>query len=94
MAWRTERHQAVKIEVRTPLGALDDVVDLEGAPAATGLAPSARTAESTGAAMVRQRAKVQNRRLRLDPAFCGGSVPLNTVGSLGMEPSREGEGGT
>jgi hypothetical protein len=40
VAGRTERHQAVEIEVRAPLGALDDVVDLEGAPAATGLAPS------------------------------------------------------
>jgi hypothetical protein len=39
MTGRTERHQAVEIEVRAPLGALDDVVDLEGAPAATGLAP-------------------------------------------------------
>jgi hypothetical protein len=39
MARRTERHQAVEIEVRAPLGALDDVVDLEGTPAATGLAP-------------------------------------------------------
>jgi len=28
MARRTERHQAVEIEVRAPLGALDDVVDL------------------------------------------------------------------
>jgi hypothetical protein len=34
MARRTERHQAVEIEVRAPLGALDDVVDLEDAPAA------------------------------------------------------------
>src|SRR6266852_8478701 len=41
MARRTERHQPVEIEVRAPLGALDDVVDLEGAPAATGLAPPA-----------------------------------------------------
>jgi hypothetical protein len=32
MAGRAERHQAVAIEVRAPLGALDDVVDLEGAP--------------------------------------------------------------
>ena len=39
MAGRAERHQPVEIEVRAPLGALDDVVDLEGAPAATGLAP-------------------------------------------------------
>ena len=38
MARRTERHQAVEIEGRAPLGALDDVVELEGAPAATGLA--------------------------------------------------------
>lgn len=30
MAWRTERHQAIEIEVRAPLGALDDMVDLEG----------------------------------------------------------------
>src|SRR5258708_21718195 len=29
MARRTERHQAVEIEVRAPLGALDDVVDLD-----------------------------------------------------------------
>ena len=29
VARRTERHQAVEIEVRAPLGALDDVVDLE-----------------------------------------------------------------
>jgi hypothetical protein len=27
MAGRTERHQPVEIEVRAPLGALDDVVD-------------------------------------------------------------------
>jgi hypothetical protein len=40
VAGRTERHQAVEIEVRAPLGALDDMVDLEGAPAATGLAPA------------------------------------------------------
>ena len=45
MARRTERHQAVEIEVRAPLGALDDVVDLEGAPAATGLAPAAGAPE-------------------------------------------------
>jgi len=32
MAGRTERHQAVEIEVRAPLGALDDLVGLEGAP--------------------------------------------------------------
>ena len=41
MAWRAERHQAVEIEVRAALGALDDMVDLEGAPAAAGLAPPA-----------------------------------------------------
>jgi hypothetical protein len=35
MAGRTERHQAVEIEVRAPLGALDDVVDPEGASAAS-----------------------------------------------------------
>ena len=29
MAWRAERHRAVEIEVRAPLGAVDDVVDLE-----------------------------------------------------------------
>jgi len=40
-----EHHQAVEIEVRAPLGALDDVVDLEGAPAATGLAPPAGAPE-------------------------------------------------
>jgi len=33
MAWETERHQAVEIEIRAALGALDDVVDLERAPA-------------------------------------------------------------
>ena len=38
VARRAECHQAVEIEVRGPLGALDDVVDLEGAPTATGLA--------------------------------------------------------
>jgi hypothetical protein len=27
MAWRAERHQPVEVEVRAPLGALDDVVD-------------------------------------------------------------------
>ena len=48
MAQPTERHQPVEIEVRAPLGALDDVVDLEGAPAATGLAPPVGAAESTG----------------------------------------------
>jgi hypothetical protein len=48
MAGRAERHQPVEIEVRAPLGALDDVVDLEGAPAATGLAPPAGAKESTG----------------------------------------------
>jgi hypothetical protein len=41
MAGRTECDQAGEIEVRAALGALDDVVDLEGAPAATGLAPPA-----------------------------------------------------
>jgi hypothetical protein len=40
MAGRAERHQAVELEVRAPLGALDDVVDLEGALAVAGLAPS------------------------------------------------------
>ena len=40
--------QAVKVEVRAPLGALDDVVDLEGAPAATGLAPPAGAKKLTG----------------------------------------------
>ncbi len=33
MAWRTKRQQPVEIEVRAPLGALDDVVDL-GDPSA------------------------------------------------------------
>ncbi len=41
MARRTERHQAVGIEVRAALGAFDDVVDLEGAPVAAGLAAPA-----------------------------------------------------
>ena len=41
MAWRAECDQAVEIEVRAPQGALDDVVDLEGAPAATSLAAPA-----------------------------------------------------
>ena len=45
LARRTERHQPIEIEVRAPLGALDDVVDLEGAPAATGLAPPAGASE-------------------------------------------------
>jgi hypothetical protein len=45
MAPRAERHEAVEIEIRAPLGALDDVVDLEGAPAATGLAPPAGAPE-------------------------------------------------
>jgi len=45
MAWRTERRQAVEIEVRAPLGALDDVVDFEAALAATGLAPLAGAPE-------------------------------------------------
>jgi hypothetical protein len=45
VARRTERHQAVEIEVRAALGAVDDVVDLEGAPAATGLAAPAGTPE-------------------------------------------------
>ncbi len=44
----TERHQAVEIEVRAPLGALDDVVDLEGAIAATGLAPPPDAPEQGG----------------------------------------------
>jgi hypothetical protein len=35
MTPETERDQPVEIEVRAPLGALDDVVDLEGAPAAS-----------------------------------------------------------
>lgn len=43
MARRAERHQAVELEVRAPLGALDDVVDFEGTPPGTSLAsPSAR----------------------------------------------------
>ena len=41
MAGRPECDQAVEIEVRAPLGALDDVVDFEASPAATGLAPLA-----------------------------------------------------
>ena len=41
---RTERHQAVELEVRAPLGALDEVVDLEGA-AAAGLVPPAGAPE-------------------------------------------------
>ena len=55
MTWRTERHQAVEIEVRAPLGALDDVVDLEGAPAATGVAPPA------GARTTGMRSRVRSR---------------------------------
>jgi hypothetical protein len=39
MAGGTERDQPVEVEVRASLGALDDVVDFESAPAATGLAP-------------------------------------------------------
>ena len=45
VARRTERYQPVEIEVRAPLGAVDDVVDLESAPAATGLAPPAGAPE-------------------------------------------------
>jgi len=45
MARRAQRHQAVEVEVRAPLGVLDDVVDLEAAPAATGLAPLAGARE-------------------------------------------------
>ena len=41
MARRAERHQTVEVEVRAPLGALDDVMDLEGAPAAGRSAPPA-----------------------------------------------------
>ncbi len=41
VARRAECHQAVEIEVRAPLGALDDVVGLEGASAATRSAPPA-----------------------------------------------------
>jgi hypothetical protein len=44
----TERLQAVKIEGRAPLGALDDVVDLEGAPAATRVVPPAGAPEKPG----------------------------------------------
>ncbi len=33
MAWRAERHEAVEIEVRAPMGTLDDVVDF-GDPSA------------------------------------------------------------
>ena len=47
VAGATDRHQPVKIEVRAPLGALDDVVDLEAAPAATCLAPPAGASAST-----------------------------------------------
>jgi hypothetical protein len=38
MACGTERHQAVEIEVRAALGALDDVVDLEAGADPAGLA--------------------------------------------------------
>jgi hypothetical protein len=34
MARRTECDQPIEIEVRAPLGPVDDVVDLDGAPAA------------------------------------------------------------
>jgi hypothetical protein len=61
MAQPTERHQPVEIEVRAPLGALDDVVDLEGAPAATGLAPPVGAAESTGASAAPGRSTVSRR---------------------------------
>lgn len=33
MAWQAERHQAVEVEVRASLGALDDVANLEDASA-------------------------------------------------------------
>jgi hypothetical protein len=42
---RAERQHAVELEVRAPLGALDEVVGLEGAPAATGLVPPAGAPE-------------------------------------------------
>ena len=45
MAPGAERDQTVEVEVRAPLGALDDMVHLEGAPAATGLAPPAGAPE-------------------------------------------------
>jgi hypothetical protein len=54
MAPETECHQAVEVEVRAPLGALDDVVDLEGAPAATGLAPPAGAPEQCPSDRCRQ----------------------------------------
>ena len=43
MARGTERDQAVEVEVRAALGALDDVVDLERAPAAPAGAPRKTT---------------------------------------------------
>jgi hypothetical protein len=45
MAGRAERHQPVEIEVRAPLGALDDVVDLEADAHAAGLADSPGAAQ-------------------------------------------------
>jgi len=42
MAHGTQGHQLVQIEVGPTLGVLDDMGDLEGAPAAAGLAPPAR----------------------------------------------------
>ncbi len=47
MAWRTERHQAVEIEVRAPLGALDDVVDLRGRPSGPQTSPRPRARRKT-----------------------------------------------
>src|SRR6266851_8169241 len=78
MTWRTERHQAVEIEVRAPLGALDDVVDLEGAPAATRLAPPAGAPEDHPADLRPlpqggRRAPRGARAAPLDPATRGGT---------------------
>jgi len=38
MAWVTERHEAVEIEIRAALGTLEDMVDLEARAHATRLA--------------------------------------------------------
>jgi hypothetical protein len=79
VAWRTERYQPVDIEVRAPLGALDDVVDLEGAPAATGLAPPAGAPEHHPA----------DRRLQGGPRTAGGRRRRVNVAARVRQPARK-----
>src|SRR6266404_123055 len=76
MARGAERHQPVEVEVRAPLGALDDVVDLEGAPAATGLAPPAGAPEDQPA----------DRR----PLLQGGRGAAGGAGAATLDPTARG----